>query len=229
MWVAIPVGAFGLGLVGWKSPLPGFNWLALKFPRRISRVRSAFLEMELDDDTGAMRGWILAGPHDGALLDSLDVPTLVSLMSGIDDDSRRLLGAYLDRRQPRWREYAKHNAGAGQRWRRRHVQPRNGGRGGLSDPWPSARRELRRDRSRPPIAHEETASRPGGVDVPRGSRQSSQGCSASPPSLRFPTGSSRGFPSVSDVPFRVPAVPGRLVGETLPKTGLRLPRSCFSS
>jgi hypothetical protein len=113
MWVAAPVAALGLGLVGWKAPLPGFNWLALKFPRRVSRVRSAFLEMELDDDTGAMRGWILAGPHDGAALDSLDTPTLVALMRGIDDDSRRLLVAYLDRRQPRWREYAKQDAGAG--------------------------------------------------------------------------------------------------------------------
>ena len=63
MWVALPVAALGLGLVGWKAPLPGFNWLALKFPRRVSRVRSAFVEMELDDDTGAMRGWILAGPQ----------------------------------------------------------------------------------------------------------------------------------------------------------------------
>ncbi|MGA9321978.1 MAG: DnaJ domain-containing protein [Xanthobacteraceae bacterium] len=114
IWVALPVAALGLGLVGWKAPLPGFNWLALKFPRRVSRVRSAFVEMELDDDTGAMRGWILAGPHDGAALDSLDVPTLVALMRGIDDDSRRLLVAYLDRRQPRWREYAKQDAGAGQ-------------------------------------------------------------------------------------------------------------------
>jgi hypothetical protein len=113
IWIAIPVAAVGLGLIGWMSPFPGFNWLALKFPRRVSRFRSAFLEMELNDDTGAMRGWILAGPHDGASLDSLDVPTLVGLMGAIDDDSRRLMMAYLDRRQPRWREYAKQNAGAG--------------------------------------------------------------------------------------------------------------------
>ena len=113
IWIAAPVAALGLGLIGWKAPLPGLNWLALRFPRRVSRVRSAFLEMELDDDSGAMRGWILAGPHDGAALDSLDVPTLVGLMDGIDDDSRRLLMAYLDRRQSRWREYAKQNASAG--------------------------------------------------------------------------------------------------------------------
>ncbi len=115
MWVAIPLGAFGLGLIGWISPWPGFRGLPWKFPRQVSHVRSAFLEMELDHRSGAMRGRILAGPHDGASLDSLGVPTLVGLMDGIDDDSRSLMMAYLDRREPRWREYAKRNAGARQR------------------------------------------------------------------------------------------------------------------
>jgi hypothetical protein len=115
IWAAIPVAAFGLGLIGWMSPWPGFNWLAQKFPRKVSSVRSAFVEMELDLETGAMHGRILAGPHDGASLDALDVPTLVGLINGIDDDSRRLMMAYLDRREPRWREYAKQNAGSGQR------------------------------------------------------------------------------------------------------------------
>jgi DnaJ-domain-containing protein 1 len=124
IWVAIPVGALGLGLIGWMSPWPGlhwrsfsppgFNWLAQIFARPVSSARSAFLEMELDHRGGAMRGRILAGPHDGASLDDLDVRTLVRLIEGIDDDSRRLMMAYLDRRQPGWREYAKQNAGAGQ-------------------------------------------------------------------------------------------------------------------
>jgi len=113
MWVAIPVGAFGLGLIGWMSPWPGFRWPTWKFPGRVSRVRSAFLDMELDNASGLLRGRILAGPHDGASLDTLDVPTLVGLLDGIDDDSRSLMMAYLDRREPRWREYAKRNAGAG--------------------------------------------------------------------------------------------------------------------
>ena len=115
MWIAIPVGAFGLGLIGWISPWPGFNWRSWKFPGRISHVRSAFVEMELDHYSGVMRGRILAGSHDGASLDTLDIPTLVGLMGGIDDDSRSLMMAYLDRREPRWREYAKRNAGTGRR------------------------------------------------------------------------------------------------------------------
>ena len=130
------VGAFGLGLIGWMSPWPGFSWRSWKFPGRVSRVRSAFVEMELDHYSGVMRGRILAGHHDGASLDTLDVPTLVGLMSGIDDDSRSLMMAYLDRREPRWREYAKRNAGTGRAERRRGARQRNDGRGGLSDPWP---------------------------------------------------------------------------------------------
>ena len=70
--------------------------------------------MELDHDSGAMRGRILAGRCEGVSLDTLDVPTLVGFIAEIDDDSRQLLMAYLDRRQPRWRENAEGNAAAGQ-------------------------------------------------------------------------------------------------------------------
>ena len=38
-----------------------------------SRVRSAYLEMELDHDSGAMRGRIIAGRRGGATLEALDV------------------------------------------------------------------------------------------------------------------------------------------------------------
>jgi DnaJ domain len=68
--------------------------------------------MELDHDSGALRGRILAGRHQGAALDDLDVPTLISLLSEIDEDSIPLLAAYLDRRQPRWREHAPGDAAA---------------------------------------------------------------------------------------------------------------------
>jgi hypothetical protein len=115
IWIALPLAASGLGLIGWASPWPGLDRFTRIFPRRVSRVRSAFVEMELDHISGAMRGRILAGRHDGASLDALDVPTLVGLLSGIDDDSRSLMMAYLDRRNPRWREYAKRDAGAGNR------------------------------------------------------------------------------------------------------------------
>jgi hypothetical protein len=86
---------------------------AHKSAGQASRVRSAFLEMELDHDTGAMRGRILAGRHEGAELDALDLTTLLGFLPEIDEESRALLMAYLDRRQPSWREHAQADAAAG--------------------------------------------------------------------------------------------------------------------
>jgi hypothetical protein len=113
--IAIPVGTVGLGLLGWLSLWrPGFGGRTQKSPGRASRVRSAFLEMELDHDSGAMRGRFIAGHYEGVSLDALDVPTLVAFIGQADDDSRQLLMAYLDRRQPSWRENAQGNAASGQ-------------------------------------------------------------------------------------------------------------------
>jgi len=115
--VAIPVGVFGLGLLGWMSLPATFAARTQRSTGRVSRVRTGFLEMELDHDTGAMRGRVLAGSHQGASLDALDRTTVVNLLSEFDDDSRNLLAAYLDRREPGWREHAKRDAGAGGRAR----------------------------------------------------------------------------------------------------------------
>ena len=103
--VAIPLGAFGLGLLGWLPFGPaGFFDRTRKTTGQTSRVRSTYVEMELDHDTGEMRGRILAGRHQGEPLDRLDVAILTSLLSDYDDESRALLMAYLDRRDPAWRE-----------------------------------------------------------------------------------------------------------------------------
>ena len=111
---AVVLGIIGLGSLGWITLLPAnFAGRFARRPARVSRVRTAFLEMELDHMTGVMRGHILAGPHDGASLDSLDPVTLIGLLGEIDGDSRDLLAAYLDRRQPSWREHAQSDAGAG--------------------------------------------------------------------------------------------------------------------
>jgi hypothetical protein len=69
--------------------------------------------MELDHDSGTMRGRILAGAQKGASLDALDPQTLIGLLGAMDGDSRDLLAAYLDRRQPSWREHAQDDAAAG--------------------------------------------------------------------------------------------------------------------
>src|ERR1035441_5242633 len=72
--IAIPLGIFGLGLLGWIPFGPaGFSQRTQKSAGQTSHVRSAYLEMELDHDSGAMRGRIVAGRHQGAALDRLDV------------------------------------------------------------------------------------------------------------------------------------------------------------
>jgi hypothetical protein len=113
---AVTVGVVGLGMLGWMSIWPAtFGGRTQKSPGQVSRVRTAFIEMELDHDTGAMRGRVLAGAHQGESLDALDPPTLIGLLGAIDADSRDLLAAYLDRRAPEWREHAETNAAAGGR------------------------------------------------------------------------------------------------------------------
>jgi len=112
--IAIPLGLTGLGLLGWLPwSMPGFGARTQKSPGQVSRVRSAFVEMELDHDTGAMQGRILAGRHEGVPLEALDVPTLVGFLPEIDEESRALLMAYLDRRAPSWREHAQGDAATG--------------------------------------------------------------------------------------------------------------------
>jgi len=111
MGIALPLGIFGLGLLGWVPFGPaGFSARRQKSGGQTSRVRSAYFEMELDHDTGTMRGRILAGRHQGAELERLDVKTLADMLGEIDEESRALLVAYLDRRDPGWSEHAQADA-----------------------------------------------------------------------------------------------------------------------
>jgi hypothetical protein len=111
--IALPLGVAGLVLLGlWPGSI-GFGRRARKSPGQLSRVRSAFLEMELDHDSGAVRGRILAGRYEGTSLDTLSVATLIGLLTEIDEESRDLLATYLDRRDPGWREHAQADATAG--------------------------------------------------------------------------------------------------------------------
>jgi hypothetical protein len=115
--VAIPVGLFGFGLLGWSTHwMPSFGSRAQKSTGQTSQVRTAFLDMQLDHDSGTMRGRVLAGRYEGVSLDALDMPALAGLFKEIDDDSRSLLAAYLDRRDAGWREHAQADAGAGSGW-----------------------------------------------------------------------------------------------------------------
>jgi hypothetical protein len=112
--IAIPLGAFGLGLLGWMPFGPaGFSARTQRSKGQTSRVRTTFLELELDHDSGAMLGTIIAGSRRGSSLDALSVETLASLVGEFDDESRALLVAYLDRRDAGWREHADADAATG--------------------------------------------------------------------------------------------------------------------
>jgi len=82
-YVALPLGFLAFSLFDWWRMPAGFGARTQRSSNQTSRVRSAFVEMELDHDTGAMRGRILAGQYEGVPLETLDRATLVSLLAGL--------------------------------------------------------------------------------------------------------------------------------------------------
>jgi DnaJ domain len=112
--IAIPLGIFGLGMLGWVPFGPaGFSDRTQKSGGQTSRVRTAFIEMALDHDSGAMGGLVLAGRFQGRTLESLDIKLLIELLTEVDDESRALLVPYLDRRDPSWGEHAQGDTATG--------------------------------------------------------------------------------------------------------------------
>ncbi|HSH41944.1 MAG TPA: hypothetical protein VK973_07460 [Arenicellales bacterium] len=72
-----------------------------------SHVRSRFLHMTLDHDSGEMDGEILQGDHQGRRLSQLPLSDLLTLLEQYrrqDDDSAALLQAFLDRYHDDWEE-----------------------------------------------------------------------------------------------------------------------------
>jgi DnaJ-like protein len=78
-----------------------------------STVRTAALEMELDHDSGALEGIVLAGRHEQKTLSSMTLRQLRELYKDLagDGESRQLLETYLDGRFPAWRENVKPDSG----------------------------------------------------------------------------------------------------------------------
>jgi hypothetical protein len=119
--VAIPLCIFGAGLLGWSpfgaslgSAWGNYGPGAWKSQGQKSEVRSQFIEMTLDHDTGALAGKVIAGPEAGRILDDFTLDELIVLARSFDAESWALLESYLDRRFPAWRENA-HDATAGRR------------------------------------------------------------------------------------------------------------------
>ena len=73
-------------------------------------VRTRFVAMELDHDTGDMDGEVLEGPYAGRRLSDLDIDALLEILNvsaGADTQSAQVLQSYLDRIYgDEWRDQA---------------------------------------------------------------------------------------------------------------------------
>lgn len=132
--LAVALGAFIIVSGRW-SWAPYILFLALPWIRRLrlwrrhahsmrgpsrgrqTEVKTRFLGMWLDHDSGEMNGEVLEGSFAGRRLDQLSLESLSMLLQeivGQDEESARVLAAYLERVHPDWREQATEGAaGAG--------------------------------------------------------------------------------------------------------------------
>ena len=92
--VAIPIAVFGAGLLGWSpfgaklgSAFGNWGGSSRRSNGQQSQVRSKFIEMTLDHDTGALEGRLTAGPEAGRVLDDFSLDELLALARGFDGES----------------------------------------------------------------------------------------------------------------------------------------------
>jgi DnaJ-like protein len=105
---AVSLAALGSWLLWGQGAAPwGSAGSAQRSPGQTSRVATEHLEVELDHDTGEMRGRVLKGSFAGRTLEELSPLELAQLWRDCrfaDPQSTRILEAYLDRAHPSWRE-----------------------------------------------------------------------------------------------------------------------------
>jgi hypothetical protein len=104
--LAILLASMAWGLFTGGRVWPG-GWPHYHFPSgrskpgngQTTKVRTGWIEIELDHDTGAMNGTVLRGGHEGAALSTLSKDDLLSLYreASADQETVRLLEAYFDR------------------------------------------------------------------------------------------------------------------------------------
>ena len=85
-------------------PFPGN---ARKSAGQSSELRTEYLEMNLDHDSGAMSGRVLKGGFEGRELASMTAAETIALWQecrAADPQSAALIEAYLDRSSPDWRD-----------------------------------------------------------------------------------------------------------------------------
>ena len=104
---AMSLAALGSWLLWGTSGFPGMSGRAQKSPGQTSRVVTEHLEVELDHDTGDIRGRVLKGFFAGRNLEDLAPVEMAHLWQDCrftDPQSAQIVEAYLDRVHSTWRE-----------------------------------------------------------------------------------------------------------------------------
>lgn len=99
---AVPLAALGL----WLFTVAG-NRSINKTSNKTSTVNTEHLEMELDHDTGEIRGRVIKGIFEGRRIERLKPAELAILWQDVridDPASAQLIETYLDRIHPSWRD-----------------------------------------------------------------------------------------------------------------------------
>ena len=105
-FIAVPLAMFGSYLL-WGSTSGPWGASSRRSKGQSSRITTEHLEMELDHDTGEMRGRVLKGLFKDRDIDSLSPADMALLWQDCrhtDPQSAQLIEAYLDRVHPSWRE-----------------------------------------------------------------------------------------------------------------------------
>jgi hypothetical protein len=110
-----PARLVAVRAIGFSSIGGLFGGRTQRSPGQASRVRSQYLDMSLDHDSGELSGQIVDGTHAGHSLDEFDLAQLTAMIATFDAESVSLLESYLDRRFPAWRQNAQGDAAGGQR------------------------------------------------------------------------------------------------------------------
>jgi hypothetical protein len=107
--LALPMVVIGLILLG-RGLLPAYASGPAGHQQssgKTSSVRTDWLAMDLDHETGEMHGEVLQGTFTGRILETLAPAEVASIWQDCrfaDPQSAQLLEAYLDRSHPQWRE-----------------------------------------------------------------------------------------------------------------------------
>jgi hypothetical protein len=126
---ALSLATLGAWLLWGTSGFPGLPGRAQKSPGQTSRVATEHLEVELDHDSGEIKGRVLKGFFAGRDFEDLAPVELAHLWQDCrfaDPQSAQIVEAYLDRVHPTWREdlaraEGEHAAGADGRMTREQA------------------------------------------------------------------------------------------------------------